>query len=57
MRANNSLTLKECEVALNAIRAETERTIRESLGDRVLRAYREWNEQVVIQRDGALTGP
>lgn len=57
MRTNNNLTLKECEVALNAIRAETERTIREGLGDRVLQAYREWNEQVAIRQYGALTGP
>jgi len=56
VRANSNLTLEEREIALNAIRAETERTIREGLGDRVLRAYREWNEQVAIQREAAEAG-
>lgn len=56
VRANGNLTLEEREIALNAIRAETERTIREGLGDRVLRAYREWNEQVALQRDAAQAG-
>lgn len=56
VRANSSLTLEEREIALNAIRAETERTIREGLGDRVLRAYREWNEQVAFQREAAEAG-
>jgi hypothetical protein len=56
VRANRNLTLEEREIALNAIRAETERTIREGLGDRVLRAYREWNEQVALQREAAQAG-
>jgi hypothetical protein len=56
VRANRSLSLEEREIALNAIRAETERTIREGLGDRVLRAYREWNEQVALQREAAEAG-
>lgn len=51
VRANTDLTLEQREVALNSIRAETERTIRENLGDAVLRAYRQWNDQIVIQQN------
>jgi hypothetical protein len=56
VRANQQFTLEEREIALNAIRAETERTIRETMGDTALRAYREWNEQQAIQRELAVEG-
>ena len=51
VRANAAFSLEQREVALNGIRAETERTIQESLGDFAARAYREWNEQQAVQRD------
>lgn len=53
VRANANLTLEQREVALNSIRAETERTIQEKLGDAALRAYRQWNQQIVRQQNAA----
>jgi hypothetical protein len=45
VQANRSLSLEEREIALNAIRAETERTIQNAMGDAGLRLLREWNSQ------------
>jgi hypothetical protein len=50
VRANPAFSLEQREVALNAIRTETERTIRETLGEYALRAYRDWNNQQSLQQ-------
>jgi hypothetical protein len=54
VQANRSLSLEEREIALNAIRAETERTIQNAMGDAAIRLLREWNErqELLLVRPG-----
>ena len=56
VRADQSLSLEQREVALNGIRAETERTINQNLGDAALRAFRQWNERQELERNSVAAG-
>lgn len=57
IQVNNTLSLEQREIALNAIRAETESTIRGAMGDSGLRLYREWNERQALRLAAPVNGP
>lgn len=51
VRANSAFSLEQREVALNGIRAETERTIRDTFGETAWQTFRDWNEQQARERE------
>ena len=51
VRANSGFSLEQREIALNGIRTETERTIRNSLGETAWQTFRDWNDQQARERE------